>query len=235
MHGEQIRSGTQPRAKKFEVRALFETGMYEYDAAMAYISIPAAADLFIISGVTGIHLKTTDIFSADLVAEEINQKFGEQYDAIGWQQMHKNLFSWMELEKIGMFIALSLIIGVAAFNIISTLVMVVMEKRQEIGILKTMGSVPRSIMRIFMVIGIFVGVIGCLLGWMIGFFLCWLQMEFNIISLPPEIYFISSLPVEMRIFDFAVVGAASILLCFLATLYPARRAARLSVVEVLRQ
>jgi len=140
----------------------------------------------------------------------------------------------MELEKIGMFIALSLIIAVAAFNIISTLVMIVMEKRQEIGILKTMGSVPAAVSRIFMGIGVAVGIVGCLLGWGLGYILCWLQLRFNIVHLPPEIYFISSLPIDMRPFDFIVVGLAAVLLCFLATLYPARRAAKLSVVEVLR-
>ena len=234
LQGEKLRANAQPRVKRFEVRAIFETGMYEYDASMAYISIPDAADLFKTGGVTGIHLKTRDIFKADKTAEEIGSRFGEKYDAIDWKQMNKNLFSWMQLEKIGMFIALSLIIAVAAFNIISTLVMIVMEKRHEIGILKTMGSVPASISRIFMGIGVVVGVIGCLLGWLIGFSLCYIQLRFNIISLPSEIYFINSLPIDMRPLDFITVGLASVVLCFLATLYPARQAAKLSVVEVLR-
>ncbi len=235
LQGEKLRANAQPRVKRFEVRAIFETGMYEYDASMAYISIPDAADLFKTGGVTGIHLKTRDIFRADLIADDINSQFAEQFDAIDWKKMNKNLFSWMQLEKIGMFIALSLIIAVAAFNIISTLVMIVMEKRHEIGILKTMGSVPKAVSRIFMAIGVVVGVVGCLLGWLLGFLLCYIQIRFNIVSLPPEIYFINSLPIEMKIFDFLFVGVAAVLLCFLATLYPARRAARLSVVEVLRQ
>ena len=234
LRGEKLRAGAQPRMKRFEIKGLFETGMYEYDASMAYISLPAAADLFKTGGVTGIHLKTANIFEADLVAEDINRRHAERYDAIEWQKMHRNFFSWMQLEKIGMFIALSLIIAVAAFNIISTLVMIVMEKRQEIGILKTMGSVPLSISRIFMYIGLVVGMAGCALGWALGFFLCWLQIRFDLVALPPEIYFISSLPIDMRLLDFAIVGFATILLCFLATLYPARQAAKLSVVEVLR-
>jgi lipoprotein-releasing system permease protein len=235
LRGEKLRAGAQPKVKRFEVTGVFETGMYEYDASMAYISIPDAAELFKIDGVTGIHLKTGDIFTADRVALDINRRFSDLYDAVDWKQMHRNLFSWMQLEKIGMFIALSLIIAVAAFNIISTLVMIVMEKRHEIGILKTMGSVPAAVSRIFMGIGLVVGMIGCLLGWGLGYLLCWLQNRFEIVSLPPEIYFISSLPIEPRPFDFLVVGVASILLCFLATIYPARRAAKLSVVEVLRQ
>ena len=235
LRGEKLRAGAQPKVKKFVLRGVFETGMYEYDAGMAYISIPDAADLFKINGVTGIHLKTADIFTADKVAAEINRTFSDRYDAVDWKQMHRNLFSWMQLEKIGMFIALSLIIAVAAFNIISTLVMIVMEKRHEIGILKTMGSVPASVSRIFMRIGLVVGLVGCFLGWCLGYFLCWLQIRFEIISLPPEIYFISSLPIEARPLDFIIVGFAAVVLCFLATLYPARQAARLSVVKVLRQ
>jgi len=234
LRGEKLRAGAQPKVKKFDVRGIFETGMYEYDASMAYISIPDAADLFKVNGVTGIHLKTDDFFNADRVAGRIDQRYSDTYDAVDWKQMHRNLFSWMQLEKIGMFIALSLIIAVAAFNIISTLVMIVMEKRHEIGILKTMGSLPASVSRIFMAIGLTVGVVGCLLGWGLGYLLCWLQIRFDIVSLPPEIYFISSLPIDIRPFDFMIVGIAGILLCFLATLYPARRAAKLSVIEVLR-
>lgn len=234
LKGEKLKAGAQPKVKRFVVRAIFETGMYEYDAGMAYISIPDAASLFKINGVTGIHLKTADFFNADEIARQINLTHSDRFDAVDWKQMHRNLFSWMQLEKIGMFIALSLIIGVAAFNIISTLVMIVMEKRHEIGILKTMGSVPASISRIFMSIGLVVGILGCLLGWLLGYFLCWLQIRFEIVSLPPEIYFISSLPVEIRLLDFMLVGAAAVLLCFLATIYPARKAAGLSVVRVLR-
>ena len=235
LQGEKLRAGAQPRVKKFIVKGIFEVGMYEYDASMAYISIPDAADLFKTGGVTGIHLKTNDFMNADVIAAKINERFNDQYDAIDWKMMNANLFSWMQLEKIGMFIALFLIITVAAFNIISTLVMIVMEKRHEIGILKTMGSVPKAISRIFMSIGTIVGIVGCLLGWSLGFFLCWLQMRFEIIHLDPQIYFISSLPVDMRLFDFLVVGFASIVLCFLATLYPAYRASGLSVVSVLRR
>ena len=235
LQGEKLRAGAQPKVKKFAVSGIFETGMYEYDASMAYISLADAADLFKVDGATGIHLRTVDIFTADRIAQEINTRFADRFDAVDWKQMNRNLFSWMQLEKIGMFIALSLIIAVAAFNIISTLVMIVMNKRHEIGILKTMGSVPTAISRIFMRIGIVVGLIGCLLGWGLGYLLCWVQIRFNIISLPPEIYFINSLPIDMRPFDFMIVGLAAVLLCFLATLYPARQAARLSVVEVLRQ
>ncbi|MFH1700706.1 MAG: FtsX-like permease family protein [Candidatus Zixiibacteriota bacterium] len=232
---KDLRPGSQPKIKLVEVRGIYEIGMYEYDASMAYISIPDAMNLFKTEGVTGIHLKTTDIFTAGIIAESINEQFGGKYSAVDWSRMNENLFSWMWLEKVGMFIALSLIMAVAAFNIISTLVMIVMEKRHEIGILKTMGSVPGAIRRIFMRIGIVIGVVGCLLGWLLGYLLCWIQVRFNVIELPPDIYFISSLPVDIRLLDFMLVGFAAIALCFLATLYPAGRAARLSVVKVLRR
>ena len=235
MRGDELKKHTQPRVKRFEVRALFEVGMYQYDDAMAYISIGDAADLFKTHGVTGIHLRTDDFYRADEIAADINRRMADKYDAVDWKLMNKNFFSWMQLEKMMMFIALSLIIAVAAFNIISTLVMIVMEKRQEIGILKTMGSVPKSIARIFMSIGVTVGIIGCISGWIIGYLVCWLQIKFNIISLPPDIYFFDSLPVEIRWPDFLWVGLAAVVLCFLATIYPARRAVSLAVVEVLRR
>jgi len=234
LRGEKLRAGVQPKVKRFIVSGIFETGMYEYDASMAYISLADAADLFKIEGVSGIHLKTEDIFKADRIADDISQLYPEKYDAVDWKKMNKNLFSWVQLEKIGMFIALSLIVAVAAFNIISTLVMIVMEKRHEIGILKTMGSIPRAISRVFMLIGVTVGIIGCLLGWGLGYLLCYLQIRFDIVSLPPEIYFINTLPIDMRLWDFVIVGVAAVLLCFLATLYPAGRASKLSVVDVLR-
>lgn len=235
LRGEKLRAGAQPRVKKFEVRGIFEVGMYEYDASMAYISIPDAMDLFKLGGVSGIHLRTNDFMNADVIAEKINEQFLTKYEATDWMKMNANLFSWMQLEKIGMFIALSLIITVAAFNIISTLVMIVMEKRQEIGILKTMGSVPKAVSKIFMAIGTFVGVIGCLLGWFLGGVICWIQIQFQVIHIDPEIYFINTLPMEIRPLDFILVGVFAVLLCFLATLYPAYRASGLSVVKVLRR
>jgi lipoprotein-releasing system permease protein len=148
--------------------------------------------------------------------------------------MHKNLFSWMALEKYAMFIVLSLIVAVAAFNIISTLIMVVIEKRKDIGILKSMGCTNASVMKIFMFEGLVVGAVGVVLGSVFGYLLCWIQKSFNIISLPSEIYFISSLPVDMRPLDFILVASAAMLLTFLATVYPARRAAQLSPVEAIR-
>jgi lipoprotein-releasing system permease protein len=226
---------SQPKASKLKLRGIFETGMYEYDASMAYISLPTAQKLFNLgTRVTGLHVKLDNLYQAGKVAEQLEEKLGYHYYALDWMHMHKNLFSWMQLEKYAMFIVLSLIVAVAAFNIISTLIMVVIEKRKDIGILKSMGSTNSSIMKIFMFEGLVVGAIGIILGTVFGYILCWIQRSFNIISLPPEIYFISTLPVEMRPLDFILVASAAMILTFLATVYPARRAAQLPPVDAIR-
>ncbi|MCK4224057.1 MAG: lipoprotein-releasing ABC transporter permease subunit [candidate division Zixibacteria bacterium] len=226
---------SQPKASKLKLMGIFETGMYEYDASLAYISLPTAQKLFNLgSKVTGLHVKLDNLYQAEKVAKELEKKLGYHYYALDWMHMHKNLFSWMALEKYAMFIVLSLIVAVAAFNIISTLIMVVIEKRKDVGILKSMGSTNSSIMKIFMFEGLVVGAVGIILGSAFGYLLCWIQKSFNIISLPPEIYFISSLPVDMRPLDFILVASAAMLLTFLATVYPARRAAQLSPVEAIR-
>jgi lipoprotein-releasing system permease protein len=226
---------SQPKASKLRLRGIFETGMYEYDASMAYVSLSTAQKLFNLGDrVTGLHVKLSDLYQAGKVARQLEEVLGFHYYALDWMHMHKTLFSWMQLEKYAMFIVLSLIIAVAAFNIISTLIMVVIEKRKDIGILKSMGSTNSSIMKIFMFEGLVVGAIGIVLGTFFGYILCWIQRTFDVISLPAEIYFISNLPVEMRPLDFILVACAAMVLTFLATVYPARRAAQLPPVDAIR-
>ncbi len=226
---------SQPKASKLILRGIFESGMYEYDASLAYISLSTSQKLFNLgTRVTGLHVKLDDLYQAGKVARQIEEKLGYHFYALDWMHMHKNLFSWMALEKYAMFIVLSLIVAVAAFNIISTLIMVVIEKRKDIGILKSMGSTNASIMKIFMFEGLVVGAVGVASGSALGYVLCWIQRTFNLISLPAEIYFINSLPVDMRPLDFVAVASAAMLLTFLATVYPARRAAGLSPVEAIR-
>ena len=226
---------TTPKATKFKVVGLFETGMYEYDAALAYISLPEAQRLLGMGEkVTGLEVKVKDFYQADKVGGRIEEELGSQFMASDWMHMHKNLFSWISLEKYAMFLALSLIVAVAAFNIVSTLVMIVLEKKKEIGILKSMGSTSTSVSKIFIYEGLIIGAIGSVLGTGLGFVLCWIQQSFKVISLPPDIYFISSLPIDMRPGDFVLIGLAAILIAFAATIYPARKAAGLSPVEAIR-
>ncbi len=224
-----------PDVKPFVVTGYFETGMYEYDNTFAYISIEAAQQLFKMGdAVTGVGIRLNDLYKANTVVEDIDKKLGFPYFAETWFDMRKNLFHWIQLEKWAMFIVLSLIILVAAFNIISTLIMVVMEKTREIGILKSMGSTSRSIRNIFLYEGIVVGVIGTIIGFIIGYALCWAQLKYHFFTIPGDIYFINTLPVKMEVTDFVFIGIASIVICLFAGIYPAKRASNLIPVEAIR-
>ena len=151
---------------------------------------------------------------------------GYPYATVTWVEMNKNLFSWMQIEKWGAFIILSLIIMVAAFNIVSTLIMIVLEKTKEIGILKSMGATSVGIMKIFMYEGLLGGIVGTLLGCLIGYLLCWSQLKYQYFSLPADVYIISALPILMKSKDFIMITVAAIALCFIATVYPARKAGK---------
>lgn len=226
-----------PLIKAFRVAGLFETGLYEYDSNFGYISIAAAQSLFQLgTKVSGIEimLDQMDRELVTQVAKKMGEAFGYPYMAETWYERNQTLFSWMQIEKWAAFIVLSLIIMVAAFNIISTLIMVVMEKKKEIGILKSIGSTSRSIMKIFVFQGVISGLIGTVLGCTIGYVLCWSQMKYRWFSLPSDIYFINALPVEMKLLDFALIGFAGVLLCFMATLYPSWKAAKLDPVQAIR-
>ncbi len=224
-----------PDVMPFIVTGYFETGMFEYDNAYAYISIDAAQKLFQYGDkVSGLEIRLNNVYHAERVVEKIDDKLGYPYFALSWFDMRKNLFSWMQLEKIAMFVILCLIILVAAFNIISTLIMVVMEKTREIGILKSMGAMSKNITRIFLYEGLVVGLAGTLLGEIIGFGLCWAQKTYHWISLPGDVYFLNSLPIRMDTFDFLMIGVAAVSLCLLAAVYPARRAAGLDPVNAIR-
>jgi len=224
-----------PPVKQFVVTGYFETGMYEYDDAYAYISLESAQELFRYSSkVSGIEIRLDDLFHAEIVKKAINQKLGFPYLPQSWFDLRKNLFSWMQLEKWVMFIVLSLIVLVAAFNIISSLIMMVMEKTKEIGILKSMGATYQGITKIFLYEGLVVGIIGTVMGCLIGYGLCWAQQTYHFFSLPPDVYFINSLPVKMEWRDFILISCASIVICLTAAIYPARRAAKLDPVEAIR-
>ena len=236
LSGEALRRGSRPRVARFIVTGIFETGMYEFDANLAYIALPQAQKLFRLGdAVTGIHLKLQDITRAAEVAPRIDEALEYAFDVVPWFQLHKNIFTWVEIEKKVLFLGFILIVIVAAFSIISTLVMTTMQKRPEIGILKTMGTTPLSIGKIFVYKGLLIAVIGVVGGWGLALGAAWLQNRFQLVTLPPDIYFISYLPIEPHLVDFLLAGGMTFLICFAASLYPAVQAARLSVIEVLRQ
>ena len=226
---------TQPRIKQFYVAGLVEIGYYEYDKAFSYMSIPDAQKLFNMGdGVSWIEIKLDDYELADRVKEDIEEQLGYPYTALTWFQLNRSLYSWMEIEKWGSFVILSLIIMVAAFNIISSLIMMVMEKTREIGILKSMGASSKSIMKIFVFEGLLVGFIGTLLGCIIGYSAGFAQLYFNIISLPGDVYLISSLPIIMKWTDFMAIASISIFLSLSASVFPAYKASQLEPVEAIR-
>jgi lipoprotein-releasing system permease protein len=225
----------QPKYKRFRVTGIFETGFNEYDATLVYIAMPVAQDLFKLDSlVTDLQVKVTDVYRSREIALRVEEHVGQPYYAVDWSERHKNLFSWMTLEKYGMALILGLIVLVAAFGIVSTLVMLVLQKRQEIAILKSMGATQRQVMRIFVIQGTLLGIVGTVAGTCIGFLACWLQKEFNLVSIPSEIYFINTLPIDMRLHEFVLIAVSSVLISFLATLYPSRRASRLFPSDILR-
>jgi lipoprotein-releasing system permease protein len=226
---------SQPRMGQYQVTGVFESGLAEFDQVFTIISLKAAQDLFQKgNSVTGLDVKTTTLEDANSVRDAINDQVGYPWYPRTWFEMRKTLFSWMQLEKWMMFIVLSLIILVAAFNIVSTLVMVTLEKRKEIGILVAMGATRKEISGIFVYQGLFIGIVGTLTGLILGFTLLMIQLKFQIFSLPSDIYMLHSLPVKMSSVDFIAIGIIGILLCLLSAVYPARSAASMDPVEAIR-
>ena len=227
--------GMQPRIKRFQVAGIFEAGMYEYDSSLAYISITEAQRFFNMgSTVTGIELKTTDLNKADEIAAKIQQKLDYPYYTRDWKEMNRNIFSALKLEKRAMFVILLIITMVASLTIISTLIMMVMEKNREIAILKSMGATARSIMKIFIFDGLTIGITGTILGLIDGYLWCFLLDRYQFIHLPGDIYYLTTLPVETKPLYFLVVSLAAIGISFLATLYPSWQASQLTPVEAIR-
>jgi len=227
--------GAFPRVARFRVSGIFESGMYEYDSSFAYVSLAAAGRLLGTSGgVTGIEVKVRDIYRAGAVASRIRERLGYPYWAKDWMQSNRNLFSALKLEKAVMFIILALIVMVAAFNIISTLIMVVMDKTKDIAILMTMGATRRTVRRIFALEGMLIGIVGTVGGTLLGGILCLLLARYRFIRLPSDVYYISTLPVDLSPGILLLVGASSVLICFLATFYPSRQASRIDPAEAIR-
>ncbi len=227
--------GTFPRVMRFRVGGISESGMYEYDATFAYVAMAEAGKLLGMEGRgTGIEVKVDDIYAAGEVAARIRSTLGYPYWAKDWMQSNRNLFSALKLEKVVMFIILVLIVMVAAFNIISTLIMIVMEKTRDIAVLMTMGATRKTIRRVFALEGLLIGIAGTGLGTALGVILCDLLRRYQFIRLPGDVYYITTLPVLLDPVNLLLVSGSSVLICFLATLYPSGQASRIDPAEAIR-
>ncbi len=235
--------GIMPKMKRFRVVGIFYSGMYEIDHTLAYLSLESAQKFFGMgSRVSGIEVKIKDVYQVKSVGAEIRRELGPSFWTRDWMDMNRNLFSALRLEKIAMFILLVLIVLVAAFNIISTLIMVVMEKNKDIAILKSMGAHSRSIMRIFIIEGLTIGAVGTFLGGLLGVVIS-LNLEtvtgivehlFGFKILSSDVYYIDKLPSQVNPLDVGLIVITAILITLLATLYPSWRASRLDPAEALR-
>ena len=235
--------GIVPKIKKFSVVGIFDSGSYEYDSSLVFMSLKNCKKfLGMKDTVTGIEIKVDDIYGAGRIAKAIQNRLGYPYWARSWMEMNKNLFSALKLEKRVMFIILSLIVIVAAFNIITTLIMTVMEKSRDIAILKSMGATARSIMKIFMIEGIVIGgigiILGCIAGITVALNLEWISRSvenlFGFKILPEGVYYLNEVPSKINYGDVAVIVIAAMLICFLASIYPSWRASKLDPAEALR-
>ncbi|MDD4702065.1 MAG: lipoprotein-releasing ABC transporter permease subunit [Desulfovibrio sp.] len=234
--GQKTASGYAPRIRPFEVVGIFKTGMFEYDSSLAFVSLTAARDVLGLpeKHLSGVELTVDDLFKADQTSARVATELGSPFYVRSWMEMNANLFAALKLEKIGMFILLTMVVLIGSFSIVTTLVMLVMEKTRDIAIMMSMGATRGMIRRIFMLQGSIIGIVGTLLGYALGLSLGWLLKRYQFIKLPENVYTLDHLPISITLTDVVIVGVSAMLLCFLATLYPARQAARLEPAEALR-
>jgi len=241
--GETTPMGMVPTMKRFIVAGIFDSGFYEYDSSLAYISLKDAQDfLHLGNRVTGLEVRVSHIYEADRIAREIENRLGLPFWARHWMEMNKNLFSALKMEKLAMFIILSLIVLVAAFNIITALIMIVMEKTRDIAILKSMGATSKQIMKIFVYQGATIGIVGTSLGVLVGLTVAsnvtaiarFIEKATGIKIFPGDVYYLTELPSKVNYGDVTLIIVGTLLICLIATLYPSRRAAKVDPAEALR-
>jgi len=235
--GRSSSAGFTPKIRRFLVVGVFRTGMFEYDSSLGYVSIPAARQLlgFKSDMVSGLEISVDDVYNVEAITRDLRARI-ESFTVYvrHWQEMNANLFAALKLEKSAMFIILAMIVLVGSFSIVTTLVMLVIQKTKDIAVLMSLGAEVKSIRRIFMLQGTLIGLAGTLIGYGIGVPVSLLLKKYQFIKLPSNVYPVDYLPVRLEAFDLIAIGIAAFLLCFLATIYPARRAAALSPSEALR-
>lgn len=234
--GQKSSTGYQPRIRPFEVAGIFKTGMYEYDSSLAFIDMQAAREVLGLPDhfLSGIEITVDDLFNADKTAISLAENLGAPFYVRSWMEMNANIFAALKLEKIGMFILLTMVVLIGSFSIVTSLVMLVMEKTRDIAVMMAMGATTGMVRRIFIYQGCIIGFIGTLCGYIFGIGLGWLLKKYQFIKLPENVYTLDHLPIIITWQDVLIVGASAMLLCFLATLYPATQAARLEPAEAMR-
>jgi lipoprotein-releasing system permease protein len=222
--------------KTFQVAAIFESGLWDYDSNWAYTGIGAARRLFSFpaDSCSALQFKTDDMDRAQEISDQVREAAGAGYTTNTWIELNRPLFSALKLEKLALFLTISLIVFVASLNIVTTLIMMVLEKQADIAILTAMGAGSKTIMRVFMLQGLIIGFIGTVIGAAAGIGLCWILDTYRVIKLQAEVYSIPYVPFHVKGLDVVIVSATALLISFVATLYPARSASRLNPVEVLR-
>ncbi len=234
--GKASTAGFTPKIRPFVVTGVFETNMFEYDLSLAFVTLDAARKVLGLPDkrVTSIEFSVDDVYKADVISAKVSEKLGSPMYVRHWMEMNANLFAALQLEKIGMFILLTMVVLIGSFSIVTTLVMLVMEKTRDIAILMSMGATRGTIRRIFMLQGTIIGFFGTTLGYILGIGVAVLLKEYQFIELPKGVYTMDYLPIILTWSDLVIVGSSAMILCFLATIYPARQAARLEPAEALR-
>ncbi len=227
-------AGLLPRTRRMKVAGLFSLGLFEFDSAFGYLSLDVAKRVLAKDQVDLIQLRVDDIYAAPRIAQSIPDTLGAHYVTTDWADMNKSLFSALGLEKMAISLTIGLIVMVAALNIVASLILLVMEKHRDIAILKTMGASARSITRIFMMQGLIIGVVGTTVGASAGYVLTFILTRYKLIRVPADVYQMSYVPFRVLPLDIFVVIVGAILICFIATLYPSRQAAKLDPVQALR-
>ena len=226
--------GMVPKMRRYVVAGTIEAGMHEFDSSIAYLPLAAARDFSGLPGVTGVEVKLADPFEARAIGRTIAGRLRFPYWVRDWMEMNRNLFAALQLEKLALFVVVTIIVLVAAFAIIGHLVLLVAEKRKEIGILKSIGATASSITTVFFTVGMTIGAVGTLAGCLVGLTVIWVQNTYKIIRLAGDVYQINYLPMKLTATDFIMIVGATLVLSFFATIIPARRAGSLQPVDVLR-